>query len=377
MLKRVYVPEDVLKPFMFGWAARAMGSVRRRRPLSCTADPAQAVLGMWTKDGCSHFADLSGSATDPAHPRRTYAPARPLGTSRSTADRPLIGTSPATADTGENLVPVHKSDRAVPGQYIVTLGAGMAPTAMAEKLGVSTLFTYGKVLHGFAAELTPAQLEAVRGYSGVETVEENSVAGAIPVQSAAAAGRAPASSWGLDRIDQRNLPLDGEFNVSGTGAGVTAYIVDTGIDAAHSEFAGRLGSGFDGIGDGRNGQDCNGHGTHVAGTVAGATYGVARSASLVPVRVLDCEGTGSWAGIIAGLDWIAGHAESPAVVNASLGGPSSAAVDSAFDSLRDQGILPVVAAGNENQDACNVSRRVPAVWWPWRRRRPGPADHIQ
>ncbi|MFF0077712.1 S8 family serine peptidase [Streptomyces sp. NPDC005494] len=271
---------------------------------------------------------------------------------------PLIGTTPATADTGETLVPVQKSARAVPGQYIITLSPDQTPSATAEQLGVETLFTYSKVLHGFAASLTSAQLEKVRGAAGVQTVEENSEASVSPPAAAAGKGasnRAVAGSWGQDRIDQRALPLDSAYDVTGTGQGVTAYILDTGIESAHAEFGGRVGAGYDAVGDGRDGEDCNGHGTHVAGTVAGETYGVAREASLVPVRVLNCEGSGTWAGIIAGLDWIAQNAQQPAVVNASLGGPASSAVDDAFDALAAEGTLPVVAAGNEDQDACDVS----------------------
>ncbi|MFD7645861.1 S8 family peptidase [Kitasatospora sp. NPDC059795] len=164
-----------------------------------------------------------------------------------------------------------------------------------------------------------------------------------------------AASWGLDRIDQRSLPLDGLFTVEGTGKGVTAYIRDTGIETGHEEFEGRATAEFDAVGDGRNGQDCHSHGTHVAGTVGGRTYGVARAVSLAAVRVLDCQGEGSTAASLAGLDWVAAHARRPAVLNASLGGPPSEALDAAVDALADRGVLPVVSAGNDAQDACDFS----------------------
>jgi subtilisin family serine protease len=301
---------------------------------------------------------------------------------------PLLCGSVAAADTGRNsgpgndpgpgpgqsLVPVERSNRAVPDQYIVTLKPSLSTTTALRQLGLTPLFTYEKVLRGFAVVLTPSQLNYVRAFPGIEAVEENSTVTVDPSEVASRLGartgpggaagpdrtrptpaRVRAESWGLDRIDQRTLPLDNEFTVTGTGRGVTAYIVDTGIETANSEFGGRATNGFDVIGDGRNGQDCNGHGTHVAGTTGGANYGVARGSSLVGVRVLDCQGSGTTAGVVAGFDWVAKNATQPAVLNASLGGSASTAVDTAVNSVSDAGVLPVVAAGNEAQDACAVS----------------------
>ncbi|MGW8883752.1 S8 family peptidase [Streptomyces sp. NPDC055749] len=265
---------------------------------------------------------------------------------------PLIGSTPATADTGRSAAPVRQSDRAVVGQYIVRLAPGISPDTVLRRLGLRSMFSYTNVLNGFAAVLGPAQLSAVRAFPGVESVEEN---GQVATDPLPAESRAVPASWGQDRIDQQDLPLDGAYTTTGTGRGVTAYVVDTGIASGHREFGGRATFGFDAIADGRRGQDCNGHGTHVAGTVGGATAGVAPSTSLVTVRVLDCRGKGTWAGILAGFDWIARNAQQPAVVNASLGGPSSEAVDQAVGALWDRGILPVVAAGNDNVDACDIS----------------------
>ncbi|MFD8148332.1 S8 family peptidase [Streptomyces sp. NPDC059708] len=273
----------------------------------------------------------------------------------------LLTATPVTAGTASAAgpeptpVPLHTAADAVPGQYIVTLDKGLDAAKTAQKLGLTPTFVYTKAMNGFAVPLTPFQLTAVRNSPGVKAVEEDGKVQSIPTPSFPAGVRAPAFSWGLDRIDQRHLPLDNDFTTQGNGAGVTAYILDTGIDYAHSEFGGRAAFGFDAMGDGRNGLDCNGHGTHVAGTVAGSTYGVARKANLVSVRVLGCDSRGSWSGIIAGMDWIAKNARQPAVMNASLGGDASYAVNAAATAVSDAGVLPVVAAGNSSKDACTVS----------------------
>jgi subtilisin family serine protease len=164
-------------------------------------------------------------------------------------------------------------------------------------------------------------------------------------------------SWGLDRVDQRTLPFSNSFTANAYGAGVDVYIVDTGISTTHTDFSGRLRSGFSAINDSRGSNDCNGHGTHVAGTTAGTAYGVAKAASIIPVRVLDCAGSGSNTGVIAGLDWIiANHAAgTPAVANMSLGGGASAALDTAVQNVINDGVVMAVAAGNSNANACNYS----------------------
>ncbi|MEW2069488.1 S8 family peptidase [Streptomyces sp. NPDC007346] len=271
---------------------------------------------------------------------------------------PLIGTTtPATADTGPEGVPVERSVRAVPGQYIITLEPELSPDTFLREFGLRPLFTYGNVLNGVAATLTATELEAVRAVPGVLAVEENAEV-AVDAPRAGGLFRAPAAGWGTDRIDQRALPLDDTFTTTATGDGVKVYVVDTGIDAAHAEFGDRVVNGYDAVGDGRDGQDCNGHGTHVAGTVGGSTSGVAEDVSLVNVRVLDCRGRGTWAGILAGFDWVAEDAaagSTPAVLNASLGGARSNAVDAAVEAVVDAGVLPVVAAGNDDSDACDVS----------------------
>ncbi|MEV7405372.1 S8 family peptidase [Streptomyces sp. NPDC091267] len=269
------------------------------------------------------------------------------------------GAADASAAPSPQPAPLIRATDPVPGKYIVTLDQLADPAETAAKLGVKPTFHYSRALHGFAVPLTPDQLTLVRNSPGVKTVEEDAKISSSPSEAAPAlsASRGPASTWGLDRIDQQNLPLDGDFTAEGSGAGVTAYILDTGIDYKQTEFGERATFGFDAMPDGatQKGMDCNGHGTHVAGTVAGKTYGVAGKASLVSVRVLGCDGQGQYSGLIAGLDWVAKNAAQPAVLNASLGGAPSKALNDAATALSDSGVLPVVAAGNDSKDACDVS----------------------
>ncbi|MET9602131.1 S8 family serine peptidase [Streptomyces sp. NPDC006459] len=277
----------------------------------------------------------------------------------------LAGTASSSAAAPEPTpAPLRLAANAVPGQYIVTLGDKVSPAEVAKRLGLKPSFLYSKALNGFAAPLTPLQLTLVRNALGVKSVEQDAKLTSEWTPTTSQAPRSPSSSWGLDRIDQKTWDTgagkgDGQFTVEGNGAGVTAYILDTGIDYKHTEFGGpdntRATFGFDAVGDGGNGQDCNGHGTHVAGTVAGKTYGVASKANLVSVRVLGCDGTGTYSGMIAGFDWVAKNAVQPAVLNGSLGGDKSVALNDAATALSDAGVLPIIAAGNSAKDVDLVS----------------------
>jgi subtilisin family serine protease len=204
---------------------------------------------------------------------------------------------------------------------------------------------FRSVFRGFSAELSDRAIAALRRNPHVALIEPDGVVTTAET----------AASWGLDRIDQRALPLNGTYNVPAAGAAVTAYIVDTGV--APTADLDQRATGYDGITPGGDGSgDCNGHGTHVAGTVAGTAYGVAKTATVVPVRVLDCAGSGTWSGIIAGLDWVVGnHVSGPAVANMSLGGGASSTVDAAVQRVIADGVTVAVAAGNSNANACNSS----------------------
>lgn len=204
-----------------------------------------------------------------------------------------------------------------------------------------------RVFNGAIVNMTPTKLAELKLSRNVLWAEENK---AVTRQAAVS----PTGSWGLDRTDQRALPLDSTYSYTADGAGVDVYVVDTGVLTSHTQFTGRLRTGFDALGGDTN--DCHGHGTHVAGTAAGATLGVAPGATVVPVRVLDCNGAGTVAGVVVGIDWaIADHDTRPAVMNLSLGGTQSVTLDSAITRARGDGIVVVGAAGNSSTDACTTS----------------------
>jgi aqualysin 1 len=262
---------------------------------------------------------------------------------------------------------IRMGSRAIPNHYIVVLdrdaeaaapvsrrssnaALNAADTAalMPEWAGTVTQ-RFDHAINGFSAFMTEPQAIALSQDSRVKFVEEDSIVEASVMQTN--------PPWGLDRIGQVNLPLNHTYSYTTTGAGVTAYIIDTGIRITHQEFAGRASVGFDAIGDGRNGIDCNGHGTHVSGTVGGTTFGVAKNVRLVAVRVLDCNGSGSNSGVIAGVNFVtANHqAGTPAVANMSLGGGASTALDNAVRASIADGVTYAIAAGNSNTNAANSS----------------------
>lgn len=256
--------------------------------------------------------------------------------------------------------PVNDSSQAkgiIKNQYIVILNKDAGPSKdfaqnIAKQHAGKVLQSYDTVLKGFAIYLPDtagtAFIEAMKKNPQVLSVESDTI-----VNIDATTQSNP--DWGLDRIDQKALPLNSAYSYLQTGSGTTAYIVDTGILSSHQEFSGRVLSGYTAISDGNATTDCNGHGTHVAGTVGGTTYGVAKNVNLVPIRILGCDGSGASSNVIAGLDWILKNGKKPAVVNMSLGGATSSSLDSAVENLYNNGYVMVVAAGNSNTDACTSS----------------------
>ena len=244
----------------------------------------------------------------------------------------------------------------IPGQYNVIFNESVRDVpGLARRLaadhGGTPRFVYEHAVRGFAARIPDAAAAALARNPNVAYVEQDQVVRASATTQSGA-------TWGLDRSDQRALPLSGTYTYTPTGAGVTVYIVDTGIRFDHQEFGGRAVSGFDAI-DGGTADDCNGHGTHVAGTVGGTTYGIAKQATLVGVRVLDCAGSGTNSGVIAGIDWVTqqktAKPSTPSAANVSLGGGASTALDDAVRRSISAGVSYAIAAGNDNYNACYYS----------------------
>jgi subtilisin family serine protease len=254
-----------------------------------------------------------------------------------------------------------KGARAIPNQYIVVLeddgtiarGDHAAVlgrmNAVLRGRGAVPEHVYADAIRGFSAFMSVEDALAIAADPSVDFVEQDSIMHTTVTQTNA--------TWGLDRVDQRDRPLNGTYVYTSTGATVTAYVIDTGIRRTHTQFGGRAVHGFTAINDGRGSTDCNGHGTHVAGTIGGGTYGVAKSVRLIAVRVLSCSGSGSTSGVIAGVNFVSGnHAgTNPAVANMSLGGGASSALDTAVSNSIADGISYAVAAGNSNANASSFS----------------------
>jgi subtilisin family serine protease len=270
----------------------------------------------------------------------------------------LITLLSACSDTAQPTPDTTQAGQTISGQYIVVLaneelGAQSAQdfelsvSRAASELGVQAALPL-RVINGFVAEdVSRAALRRLQNDARVDYVEQDQLMKASATQTNA--------TWGLDRIDQRKRPLNGSYIYNTSASSVTAYIIDTGILSSHQEFGGRVVGGVSAIEDGRGSSDCNGHGTHVAGTVGGSRYGVAKGVKLFAVRVLDCAGSGSNSGVIAGVDWVTYNHRKPAVANMSLGGGASQALDDAVRNSVRAGVTYAVAAGNENQNACNTS----------------------
>lgn len=267
-----------------------------------------------------------------------------------------MAAMPASASSPEGTVLNAASPTAVAGSYIVVLrDAAVAPSAVAQtadslvaRYGGSVARTYSAALRGFELAGDASAARHIAAESSVAYVEQSQMFHTVGVQPSP-------PSWGLDRIDQRNLPLDASYTYPYTASNVHAYVIDTGIRFSHSDFGGRAATGYDAVDLGTPADDCNGHGTHVSGTVGGSSYGVAKGVQLVGVRVLNCSGQGTSAQVVAGINWVAAHAIKPAVANMSLGGGADSAIDTAVSNAINAGVTFAIAAGNSNRNACSYS----------------------
>ncbi|WP_440056616.1 S8 family peptidase (plasmid) [Pseudoalteromonas sp. T1lg65] len=279
----------------------------------------------------------------------------------------LAGLSSSAINAAE-IKAVDKS-KAVPNNYIVVFDTpsvvnpkdGKAISAyaksqargLANKHNVKIAREFNGVINGVLVEATPSQLKQMVRNPNIAYIEQDQVVAIEPTFTTNGDQSSP--TWGIDRVDQRDLPLDSNYHYDYDGSGVTAYIIDTGVRISHNDFGNRASHGYDFVDNDADATDCNGHGTHVAGTVGGSAYGVAKNVNVVGVRVLGCDGSGTFSGVIAGIDWVKNNASGPSVANMSLGGGASQAVDDAVNSAVASGVSFVVAAGNDNSNACNYS----------------------
>jgi subtilisin family serine protease len=306
------------------------------------------------------------------HPRRRLFRALFIGLAVASTGAAFTLPAAAAQPAATGQIRFAGASGAVPGSYIVVLkdssvavastaSTGAVTTAVAGKAhtlaaahSATVGYVYSSALRGFQATMSVQSAKELAADPSVAYVEQNQVVTIDATQT-------NPPSWGLDRIDQRNLPLNSSYTYPTTATNVHAYIIDTGIRFAHTTFGGRATSGFDAV-DGGSADDGNGHGTHVAGTVGGSAYGVAKGVQLVAVRVLDNNGSGTVAGVIAGINWVTNNAIKPAVANMSLGGGASTSLDTAVTNSINSGVSYAVAAGNSNANACNSSpSRTPAA----------------
>jgi subtilisin family serine protease len=274
------------------------------------------------------------------------------------ADTSSTPTNSSADDVKFRAVRAEDGAEPIDGQYIVVMRDGTtddATDAIVSSAPAAVVERFRGRMKGFAGRMSERDARALAAREDVAFVEQDQMMYPDATQSPA--------TWGIDRIDQRALPLNNSYTYTATGSGVHAYIIDTGILGGHTEFTGRIGAGQDFVGDGRTAtQDCNGHGTHVAGTIAGTTWGVAKSATVHPVRVFSCSGGSANSTIINAVNWVAANAVKPAVTNMSLGGGASTALDNAVTAAINSGVTFAVAAGNSNVNACNTSpARTPAA----------------
>jgi subtilisin family serine protease len=277
-----------------------------------------------------------------------------IGVASTVAAAASLLAAPAHAADGD-IVSADAAEK-VPNSYVVKLkdtAAALSATestanTVAARNGGGVDRVFGSALRGFTVKLSEQQAKHLAADPAVEFVEQNQVFHTETAQT-------NPPSWGLDRIDQASLPLSSSYNYTSTGSGVNVYVIDTGVRINHSTFGGRARNGYDFVDNDAVAQDGNGHGTHVAGTIAGSQYGVAKGATVYGVRVLDDEGSGTTADVVAGIDWVTANAIKPAVANMSLGGGASSSIDAAVNRSITAGVTYAVAAGNENVNASNSS----------------------